>query len=87
MEKLHNRMPVIIQEKDYDRWLAPGDPEQLPLDLLRPFPEEEMVAWKVDRKVGNVRNDTADCVEALADADEPSEPADEVQEQQPPLFQ
>ena len=26
MEPLHNRMPVILQRLDYDRWLAPADP-------------------------------------------------------------
>ncbi len=26
-----------------------------PIDLLRAFPAEQMTAWKVDRKVGNVR--------------------------------
>jgi hypothetical protein len=30
----------------------PGDPAQLPLDLLRPFPAEQMTAWKVDTRVG-----------------------------------
>lgn len=25
VEQLHNRMPCIIPEKDYDRWLRPGD--------------------------------------------------------------
>jgi putative SOS response-associated peptidase YedK len=51
-------MPVILQPKDYDRWLRPGDPDHLPVDLLRPFAAEQMTAWKVDRKVGNVKNDT-----------------------------
>jgi putative SOS response-associated peptidase YedK len=54
---LHNRMPVMIERKDYSRWL--GGPE-LPLDLLRPYPAERMVAWKVDASVGNVRNDSAE---------------------------
>jgi putative SOS response-associated peptidase YedK len=58
VEPLHNRMPVILQPKDYDRWLRPGDPDHLPVDLLRPFAAEQMTAWKVDRKVGNVKNDT-----------------------------
>jgi putative SOS response-associated peptidase YedK len=58
IEPMHNRMPVIIQPKDYDRWLTPGDPERPPVDLLRPFPAEQMAAWKVDRKVGSVKNDT-----------------------------
>jgi putative SOS response-associated peptidase YedK len=57
VEPLHNRMPVIIEPKDYERWLTPGSPAQLPLDLLRPFPAEEMIAWKVDQRVGNVKND------------------------------
>jgi putative SOS response-associated peptidase YedK len=64
---LHNRMPVIIERKDYARWLGGGDRAQLPLDLLRPFPAEQMVAWKVDRAVGNVRNDTAQLLESPPD--------------------
>ncbi len=54
---LHDRMPVIIEPKDYDRWLTPGDPAQPPLDLLRPFPSEQMRARKVDARVGDVKND------------------------------
>jgi len=56
VEPIHNRMPVILQKEDYERWLAPGDPSQLPIDLLRPFPPEQMRAWKVGSAVGNVRN-------------------------------
>jgi putative SOS response-associated peptidase YedK len=65
MEQLHNRMPVIIDAKDYGRWLDPGDPARLPVDLLRPYDAEKMKAWKVSARVGNVRNDDPDCVEAL----------------------
>jgi putative SOS response-associated peptidase YedK len=53
---IHNRMPVILAPRDYERWLAPGDPAQLPIDLLRPRPADEMVTWKVGAAVGNVRN-------------------------------
>jgi putative SOS response-associated peptidase YedK len=42
-------------------------PERPPLDLLRPFPAEEMTARKVDIKVGNVKNDTPDCIEPVSD--------------------
>lgn len=66
MQPLHNRMPAILAPKDFERWLAPFDPARPPLDLLRPFPAEEMRAWKVDAKVGNVKNnDPGLCVEAL----------------------
>jgi putative SOS response-associated peptidase YedK len=30
----------------------------LPVDLLRPYPADEMKAWKVSREVGNVRNNS-----------------------------
>ena len=54
---LHNRMPVILSPEDYDRWLAPVDLAQLPVDLLRPFPADMMTTWKVSKAVGNVKND------------------------------
>ncbi len=57
MEPLHDRMPVIIEPKDYDRWLQLAEAQALPLDLLRPFPAEKMRAWKANSRVGNVRND------------------------------
>ena len=56
LEPIHNRMPVILSPQDYSRWLDPGEPSQLPIDLLRPYPAEEMRAWKVSAAVGNVRN-------------------------------
>jgi len=55
MEPLHNRMPVVLAPNDYERWMAPADPAKLPVDLLRPYPAEEMTAWKVSAAVGNVR--------------------------------
>ena len=71
---LHNRMPVILARKDYARWLDKSAPEQPPLDLLRPFPAEQMTAWKVDKAVGNVRNDTAHLLEAQPEAPADGEP-------------
>ena len=56
MEPIHNRMPVILHRQDYDRWLEPSEPSHLPVDLLRPYPAEEMKAWRVSNDVGNVRN-------------------------------
>ena len=59
VQPLHDRMPVIIPERDYDRWLK-ADPERPPIDLLRPYDADKMTAWKVDKAVGNVKNDTAE---------------------------
>jgi len=66
LEPMHDRMPVILEPKDYDRWLQPGDPAHPPIDLLRAFPPEQMIAWKVDSRVGNVRNDDEGCIASLA---------------------
>lgn len=65
MEPLHTRMPVILKREDYGRWLEPGDPARLPVDLLRPFDADAMKAWKVNARVGNVRNNDPECVEAM----------------------
>jgi putative SOS response-associated peptidase YedK len=65
MEQLHNRMPVILHRQDYERWMAPADPAQLPVDLLRPFPADDMKAWRVSNDVGNVRNNRPDLCEPI----------------------
>jgi putative SOS response-associated peptidase YedK len=57
LKPLHDRMPVILGPQDYQRWLAPSDPAQLPVDLLRSYDSDKMRAWKVDPRVGNVKND------------------------------
>ena len=53
---IHTRMPVIIAPNDYKRWMEPGEPAHLPVDLLRPYLAEEMAAWPVNARVGNIRN-------------------------------
>jgi putative SOS response-associated peptidase YedK len=64
---IHDRMPVILHEKDYARWLG-EDPD--PADLMVPFPSELMKIWPVSTRVNNVRNQEAD----LLDPIEPEEP-------------
>ncbi len=56
MQSIHNRMPVILEPRDHERWLDPGDAARPPVDLLRPYPAEKMQAWQVSQRVGNVRN-------------------------------
>ena len=60
MMPVHNRMPVILHERDFNRWLERGEAHQPPIDLLRPFPADEMEAFEVSKDVGNVRNNSAD---------------------------
>jgi len=65
MAPIHNRMPVILEPKNYDRWLDHGDPARPPVDLLRPYPAEKMRAWPVNDRVGNVRNNDPSLLEPV----------------------
>ena len=65
MAPIHNRMPVILEPMDYDRWLDAGDSAKPPVDLLRPYPAERMCAWTVSDRVGNVRNNDPALLERL----------------------
>jgi putative SOS response-associated peptidase YedK len=69
VQPLHDRMPVIIPERDYDRWLKP-DPERPPIDLLRPFDADKMTTWRVDKAVGDVKNDRPELIEPASAAPE-----------------
>jgi putative SOS response-associated peptidase YedK len=65
LEPFHNRMPVILDRGDYERWLDPGDPARPPVDLLRSYPAEKMQAWQVSDRVGNVRNNDAELLQQV----------------------
>ena len=56
MESVHNRMPVILHPRDYDRWLNDYDESRPPIDLLRPYESDGMTMTPANRAVGNVRN-------------------------------
>ncbi len=60
MAMIHDRMPVIIDPKDYERWLSP---EPDPYDLLKPFPAENMKMWPIGKKVGSPKNNTPDILD------------------------
>jgi putative SOS response-associated peptidase YedK len=58
--QIHDRMPVVIREPDFDAWLdtdghRPADVE----GLLRPVPDDLFEAVPVSARVGAVRNDDA----------------------------
>jgi putative SOS response-associated peptidase YedK len=61
---IHDRMPVIIAPKYYDRWLSPLDPD--PRDLLVPFPSEPMMMWPISTRVNKPANDDAALLEPVS---------------------
>ena len=56
----HNRMPVILMPKDYDTWLSKDTSEAELLSLLKAAPPDFLEITKVDRRVGNIRNNSSE---------------------------
>ena len=65
LSPIHDRMPVILAPKDFERWLMAEEP---PTDLLRPYPGDDLEAVPVSTWVNSPAHDDARCVEPLADA-------------------
>lgn len=66
MQSIHDRMPVILDAQDYDRWLDPEmqKPESLQ-SLLQPYRSQEMTSYPVSTKVNNARTDSPECVKQV----------------------
>ncbi len=66
MQQVHNRMPVILDPADYERWLDRDqqDPKAV-VDLLKQFPAERMQLVPVSTLVNSPRNEKPECVQPL----------------------
>lgn len=63
MRTLHERMPVILQPEDYDRWLDPEQKNAAALEaLLVPFEPEPLTIRPVSTLVNSPRNDAPECL-------------------------
>jgi putative SOS response-associated peptidase YedK len=60
-------MPVVLGPETWSAWLGeePADARQLK-GLLAPYPSEEMVAWSVSPRVGNVKNNDPSLIEPIS---------------------
>ena len=67
--EIHNRMPVVLRPEAWPVWLGeqPADVPQLKA-LLAPYPSEDMIAWPVSTRVGNVRSNDSSLIEPVATA-------------------
>ena len=67
MAKIHDRMPVIIDPKDYDAWLDPKIHDEVVLkNYLKPFPDAKMQCWPVSQVVNKVGvDDTENCIKEV----------------------
>jgi putative SOS response-associated peptidase YedK len=64
VDRVHDRMPLVIEPAEWDRWLDPGliDPDEVSR-LLEPR-EPELSAYEVSPYVNDPRHDDARCLEA-----------------------
>lgn len=64
---IHNRMPVILDPANNVRWLGrrPATANELQA-MLKPFPAEQMEAFKIGTRNGNVKYDEPSLVQPLA---------------------
>lgn len=77
---IHDRMPVIIREEDFDAWLDTDGVQPKDLKrLLSPAPDELLEAIPVSARVGAVRNDDPAVQSPIGEplVLDPEEPADE----------
>ena len=67
MAGLHDRMPVVVPDAAWTRWLDPTLDDQAELHgLFEPSDEIELRIWAVSSLVNNVRNDGPELFEPLA---------------------
>ncbi len=66
LEKVHNRMPVILREEDEDAWLNPDMVEIENIkEFLKPYPSQEMEKIAVSKRVNNPFNNDPDVIKPL----------------------
>src|SRR5207237_10601008 len=59
---VHDRMPMILAEQDYDLWLDPGMTNIRVLsELLKPYDASQIRSYPVRNRVHQVQNDNAEC--------------------------
>ncbi len=65
----HDRMPVILADRDADDWMDPRAADPLALKrLLVPAPADLLIATPVSPKINNVRNDSPELLEPAGQA-------------------
>ena len=65
IRKIHDRMPVVLPEESWDRWMDPAysDTEALK-KILRPYDAKALKAWQVSRLVNAPKNEGPKLIEA-----------------------
>jgi putative SOS response-associated peptidase YedK len=69
MKRLHDRMPVILDPNDYERWLDPAIQDTTSIKrLLAPAPNDWLTEWTVSRQLNNPRHEAPECAEPVKES-------------------
>ena len=64
--ELHDRMPVVLLESEWPRWLdEEAATEEELLGMLKPCADGILKVWPVGKQVGNVKNNGAQLLAPL----------------------
>jgi len=64
--KIHDRMPVILHEKNFEAWLDRDMKDTAAFKkFLSPYPAAKMKAYRVSTVVSSSRNDVPECIKPL----------------------
>lgn len=74
LRHVHERMPVIVPDAEYARWLDCSNPDDV-ADLLRAWPGEPLRAYPVSTRVNSVRNDDAQLCQPVDPSDHAARPS------------
>ena len=65
LEKLHDRMPVILTERGESSWLNPHTKQEHLKQLLSPYKADEMDYYPVSTFVSSWKNEGDECIRSL----------------------
>ena len=72
LSPIHDRMPVIVAEKDFGAWFdAEKTDVKTALALLKPAPENLLEALEISTRVNSVKNDGPDLIEPVTTSTSP----------------
>lgn len=64
-KELHDRMPALLLPEHERTWLDNEIPAEGLLDLIAPYPDEDLDIYKVSKTVNNVRNNSEELIKEI----------------------
>ncbi len=66
LKPIHDRMPVILEREFEEKWLDTRTQDFDSLSkMLKPYPDDQMIAYTVSNEVNNPKNDNPELIKAV----------------------